>query len=261
MSTKESTFDQDLREIEEDIGKPKVEDFTQYQLNVRRNLILFSFLSIIYKLFDLKIQHNGSFLGITINDLKSDHIEVIFFCIIFYHLFHFAWIVLEHFWYLRIRITGSFNLEHVTVGKFSNKYADYPSDPRQSNLYYWWLEHKKKIEEGGEFEDSFDKIRALLETVDFANAKKGNPDFARMVHQINEKLDEIKKFISDSKRVLSDKRIEFSLNRFDKWFSSYRRMQILRLFLLEIIFPFLLSFPAVYILWPASKSFLCGNFM
>ena len=106
----------DKKEIE---GKLIIDDLSENAHRVRRNLLIFSFVAIFYKLSGASISENGvSFYGINFQHIDENFISIGISLIVFYHLFHFLLIAIAHWQYLRIRVTKS-DVKFLTAARFA----------------------------------------------------------------------------------------------------------------------------------------------
>ncbi len=194
---------------DEILGSPKFEGFSENALRIRRNLILFTALLFFVEFYQLKIS-SGSFIGMKIDNLDSIVIREILLILTLYSLIHFIFETLDCFFWLRIRVTGTFNF--IKAGNWGDPVKDNPDNKNQSSLYRWFYETKNQVssildrmENGENLEVSQNSLKTVIK-----------PEYI-------------------------DDRLTVSLNRFDKWFWSYNRYQILKLLVMDWFMPILVS--------------------
>ena len=198
-----------ISKIEKVLKEPVFIQFTDETINIRRNLIITSFVTLIYKLSDLITTFTP--LGITIdkNSSSSNDLDTIFCCIVVYHFIHFFWQSWDTLKESAIRATGT-RLFHITTGEFADNRADYTNNPRQSSLLNWFL--------------------GLLNTLDYniKDIKKINYEKASSA-EISLELQNVNNNISNLyKLLIEEKNIDIRLKRFEKYFTIFSLSQILR---------------------------------
>jgi hypothetical protein len=141
----------------------------------------------------------------------------------------------------RIHLTGT-RLNFKTKSDWGSAHADYPDDPKQSNLYKWWQEQTINIGSLAETVNVLEETASELR----AATSKPLPGLDReLLTRIETKLIEdaasLKRKLERFKKILESKRPEVSLERFDRWFSNFKTSQLIRLFLFELGLPCLLG--------------------
>lgn len=247
------------QKIDELLGKPIFADLPEETLKTRRNLIVFSSLGLGIVVHDLSI-NGGNFSGLGITGLTNDVVLSSLFFVTLYLLIHFWFQVFDYFGEWRLRITGS-KVEHITTGRFAAEELDYPNDPRQSTLYNWWKERKSLelnpdyvIERSQNLTNNLHELRAKME-----QKKDDDTDFTKESGLLLKYINEFEKFIRDLKnspqetnKILNNRRLERSLQRFDKCFFQFQFSQLARLYLLEVGVPILLGLWTVWFTSPYS---------
>jgi hypothetical protein len=228
----------DKKEIE---GKLIIDDLTDNAHRVRRNLLIFSFVAIFYKLSGAAIDKNGvSFYGINFNHIDENFISIGIFLIVFYHLFHFLVIVIGHWQYLRIRVTKS-DVKFLTAAFFSAECDDHPSNPKDSSLYAWYSENISRL--NNEFDNSHQKIEELL-AIYKKEMIKQQASFSEV-----QKCSAYLSGIDSTLKNLVAPRIFSSLGRFDKSLKCYRAVELFRWILIEILIPLIAGIVALGLLY------------
>jgi len=187
-------------------------------------------------------------MGVGITGLSTRLVSVGLLLVLVYLLIHFIWLIVDYLGVWRLHLTGT-RLHHVTVGKFAGEGADYPDDPAQSNLYYWWGEEAQRI---GNLRSIVSGISACADALKAAAEQyeplQGGLDtqfFSRNANQLQEGVVKLNGSLSACKSALDSSRIPISLERFDVWFNLFKRSQVLRLWLADILLPILLTLTAL----------------
>jgi hypothetical protein len=227
------------------LRKPFIDQLDDNTLKIRRNLLLIASLAIFLNHFGLSISEGSvSVLGTKIDHLSNQAIRVGLLVSLGYHLVHFTWIVWEHLFEWRVRLTGT-KLERITAGTFASEAGDYPSDPRQSTLYHWWSGQAQKI---GNLREIIPEVRVDLKALQgfvSANGDPNNPtnvgNITRSLVSVEGALNRFEAHLKEVSGTLSSLRIPESLKRFDRWFFFVVKAQNLRFVILEISLPFLIG--------------------
>lgn len=241
------------KEVEEALGKPIFDEFPEQMVRIRRNLMIFAFLVIAYKINGLEVSSQISTLGFRFEGLTNRGVDLTMFCLVLYHLIHFFWSSLTHLQQWRLRVTGT-KLAHRTTAKFASEYGDYPDDPRQSTLYTWWHEKARQIRNIGRDAEALkseissweNKISQLSDPTVKANLNSISTRLSR----IEEIANDLKRAVDASTKVLDSKRIPVSLKRYDTWFMLFQWNQLLRWFLIEWLAPIGIGIWACWLSWP-----------
>lgn len=228
--------------LEEPILKPISDNF----LRIRRNLLVISLVGILYGMGTFTID-GLSVSGIKLNCGSHKTIEIIGFLVILYQFMHFIFEAWEHYLYWRLRITGT-KLAHVTTGKFAHEEGDYPNDPQQSTLYSWWVAQRKNLKGWQDIEkdtgDIFTKLGVFMSSLDTNNVRN---EVVGLSNKVSGLINELTKITN----ILSSHRVGASLEKFDKWFWNFQKLQLLKWAVLELILPFIMGLLALYFMFPS----------
>lgn len=232
--------DDKINAVEKVLGKPVSGDLPDNALIVRRNLLVFGFISVVIVLGGIRLDPGSSVLGFKFIGVSDNLVQKALLATNIYLLAHFAWYSIEGFLEWRLRVTGT-KLAFLTGARFGSEHADYPDDPRQSTLYTWWLDNARRI---GNFRVTADeisgKIDALKEEVNSIKREENNPNLHGISNLFNETKNVIEKLrgqIETTEKVLLSERISCSLRRFDGWFRLFLKIQNLRWLLIDILMP------------------------
>ncbi|MBA1149172.1 hypothetical protein H0Z60_19170 [Ectothiorhodospiraceae bacterium WFHF3C12] len=239
-------YDADLDKVRKTLGEPLLPEFSDYMRRIRTSLVIVSLVSIGAVLGQLEIDPSSSVFGLRFNGLTDDLVKKALFVAELYLLIHFMWGSLDSWLEWTTRLTGT-RLSHVTVGTFGGDQGDYPSDPRQSTLYNWWVNEAKQI---GNLQAPLNRICDDLATWErrvgesFLDSDLNRRNAVDSIRKTNEKIDELKTKVIQVERTIASKRIPVSLERFDNRFKLMLRSQNLRWFFLELGFPLVLGVAA-----------------
>ncbi|MBI4684094.1 MAG: hypothetical protein HY755_02730 [Nitrospirae bacterium] len=130
----------------------------------------------------------------------------------------------------------------MTTAKLASEHGDYPNDPRQSTLYYWWSRQATKIGNLGNklitIENNLklweEKLKEIMSSRgDSLNIANGCSEISATRADINQ----LKNAVENAQKTVSSVRIAGSLKRFDSWFHYFLRSQNLRWFAFELALP------------------------
>ena len=222
--------------VQRTLGEPVFIYFTQETIHSRRNLILLSFIALIYSCSGAEI---GDFhpLGIQFREFDATYIDLFFIGAVIYSLVHFLWLSLDALQEWRIRLTGT-KTAFITVARPADKRGDYPSDPRQSSLMTWWTTQAEDI---SDFEPLATTLEENLKAPqDLTSEKQLSSD------SLQKQAIDLKSAIDKLIETLQSERIPESLGRFERWYKMFSYSQLLRFVLLGWGFPVLLG---IWALW------------
>lgn len=228
----------------EALGSPVLASFPEELRLTKRNLLFVSAVVFFVKMSGMKIgQENVSLLGLSFSNPGQIWLDVMLLGTIVYLFVQFIWQTGDYAMQTRLRITGT-KLSWVTVGKSAYNGADYPEDPQQSTLYYWWREEARKI---GNLREATDQAHNAAKAV-LQVAKPLYPIpvehltiILRPVNDLTQAVLGLKEQLNTAEKALSSERIPISLERFDRWFWGFKKSQIWRTLFLDIALPTLMA--------------------
>lgn len=237
-------------EISRVLGEPVGFDISEAASKLRRNLILVSVVVLVLVLGEIEAGSDFSILGVKLTGVTPFKLMVGLSIVLAYTFVHFIWYCYELYSAWAIRVTGT-KLAFVTGGKLGATGADYPDDPKQSTLYTWWIQESQSIPAYSDLVDRVDEsIRQFsdhveqLELRDKTSAGSVSSSIQGMVRT----LEKVKGALESSKSVLTNTRMPESLSRFDERFRLLLKSQNLRVLVVEVGLPILLSLAAAYYL-------------
>lgn len=202
--------------VEKILKEPIFIGLDEKAIKTRNSLIGFSTFALFYTLGNLSIVSTKgySFFGLSLSGVTDEKVKLFLLLTVSYFLIHFVWSSWDTFWEWKLRITGT-NASFITTATMDMDEVDNINHPRQCTLSGWWLKQKKRFEA-------------------IENNPKLSPEKA---------LESTFKALNDE--LSNKKRLQCSLERFEKRFFSFQKSQHIRWFIFEFLFPLLLGSSAV----------------
>jgi hypothetical protein len=220
-----------MEDLAKTLGDPIVGELSDQAQNARRNLVTISSVVCLFsvsnfdpskiKIFDMPLE------GMTV-----ETVSLLFALAVIYQLCHFGWLAFDAIGLLRIHITGT-RLAHVTGAKYVSQDADYPDNPKSSNLYWWWQEKASFL---GNWKSTAAEIARIVKVIEEKNFDLKNVPNVE-VSTLKTRSEEMASLFLRLEGAILSERTKESLRRFDEWFSMVKTSQLLRLFVLEIGMP------------------------
>ncbi len=251
---REKMEEKKVKAVKKVLGEPVAPELQNNAWNIRTNLIIAAVIVIAIVLADLRIDPESTVLGLKFSGGFSDNVlRTGLLLIVVYLSIHFLWTAVDSFLEWRLRITGT-RLSFITTGRLSSEHGDYPNDPRQSTLYYWWISQAERI---GNFSPKLEELKKQLQSLESDLRDKYNSgadamnivNACRSLHEGIENIAALRRSIEEAQKTLSATRIPVSLERFNKWFEFFLRSQNLRWLIIDIFVPLFLSVYAILLLW------------
>ncbi|VWX32815.1 conserved membrane hypothetical protein [Limnobacter sp. 130] len=234
-------------EVEEVLGAPINPELSEYAQKLRRNLLTFSAVYVFCWLTGVKLDPTSAFFGIKLIGLNEQQFSIGTMIINAYLLIHFGWYAWEAVMEWRIRLTGT-KVAFQTGSTFGSEAADYPGEPRQSNLYFWWVGTEKRLQRTKSAVDDFQvRLKAIENELVEQNEHSPTVDrsgLIRNIGQVPSGLAEIRAHFDAIDRALNIGRVQESLKRFDGWFKLMLKSQNLRTISVDIALPLLTGIAA-----------------
>lgn len=237
--------------VEAALKSPVAAGLSEQAEKVRRNLLVFSLVSVAGVLWDVGLKTDASIFGFTFDGLTPDKVLAGLALVTGFSLIHFIWLSWDSFLEWRLRITGT-RLAFVTIGRSSSEDADYPDDPRQSTLHYWWAERARIT---GDMSGKLSALQPqLADIVDRINAIQTDHipylvGIQGSISGLTHIVGTLQNDLAALSTTFSSQRTPVSLKRFDDWFSLFLRSQNLRWLLLDVGMPLLLASYAMVLLF------------
>lgn len=234
-------------EVEEVLGAPINPELSEYAQKLRRNLLAFGAVYVFCWLTGVKLDTTSPFFGIKLIGLNELQFSIGTMIINAYLLIHFGWYAWEAVLEWRVRLTGT-RLAHRTGARMGSAAGDYPDDPRQSTLYYWWIELAKQL---GRKLNAVDTVESRLAKVEEEVKEINDPSFSATRNSFTSSMSqmvsgfaELRSYHRNIIDALNTQRVEASLRRFDSWFALMLKSQNLRMILIDISLPLLIGIAA-----------------
>lgn len=236
---------------EEDKDKITIDDLNENQYRVRRNLLIFSTIGVFYKIYSDKyeIKIKQIFGIIEFKDpLNPDILEIDLFFLILYFFIHWTLIVWQHLKFMRIRVTQN-DGGRVEPGEFGdeNFEKDYPKNPTESNLHYWFNRHFKSLNL-----DSREILKYKKELLEELEKIQKNVPFLSWDSPLYINIENIKlileKIENEDSRIHNQERLKKSIKNFDNWFNCYNKIELARFIIIIHSFPLFLGLLSIFFL-------------
>lgn len=237
--------------VEKVLGHPVAAELTAEAVKVRRNLLVVSVASIGGVIGNVHVDPSSTIFGLKFSGLTNELISKGMFYLTIYFLVHFIWYVIDGFSEWRIRLTGT-RAGFITIARLASEEGDYPSEPRQSSLYNWWLDGARTINQTAQI---VERIGISLQAweVRVTNAMQGTNELNKRsaidsVHRISSDIARLRSTIAQIEKTLTSARIPVSLRRFDSWFLFFLKSQNIRWLIIDAGSPLALGLTALLML-------------
>lgn len=220
-------------ELEKIWGEPVIDDFSESAYRAKRNLIVFSFLTLFCSLGGVTITGVAVIMFDVATSKKLVHEQILkaLLIIVSYNLIHFSWIAAEHVKRNKIRLGGRFSKNLITTGIGHSDMSE------EWNLYIWWQKRFKNFDD--QFRNAKNRIGELLKSCNDQAVKNHAGAYVKQVQHAESFLNGMNLALE---RLLE---LEVPLNRYEKGYKSYFFVQRWRWFLLELGFPIILGVFAI----------------
>lgn len=236
MASQLSNNKNDYTEKQRIMREPFMEEFPDHLQKLRRNLLVMGSASIVYKISEATLTANGSLLGVSYENLKSQALEWVLIAVLVYLLIHFGWAAVEHFHKWQLRHTG---IEDQKID-YNGGDTPYPEDISQYTLYNWWLEENTHIQARiSKFKQVDEELRKILEILK-DQTNEGPSGFTQStIHEIDAIKEKIEAWLkeSDQRFLSAQSELVETLKRFDTKFWRYQKSRVLRFFIIEYGLP------------------------
>lgn len=230
-----------VQEVKKVLGEPFGCEFKDSVLEIRRNLLISSIITISVFIGGLHIDPGSTIFGLKFTGLNDNLVKIGLSLATIYFVIHFLWCSVDSILEWRTRLTGT-KVAFVTTARLGSEDADYPSDPRQSTLYNWWCDQANKI---SNISNTMNKIEHEVNEWDSTLKKKYNEDAnainmgnaCSILNQATQSINSLKKSVDSVDETLKSNRIPASLERFDNWFKICLKSYNLRWLFIEFLLP------------------------
>ena len=229
------------------LGNPVGFENSESGAKIKRNLIIISVVVIALVLGEITASDRVSLFGVSLEGVTPEKLMTGLGIFLGYNFIHYSWCCYDLFGEWQLRVTGT-RTAYVTAATFGSDGVDYPSEPRQSTLYNWWIRERLRIIYVAQQIERAEKLQEFLDkTSQEALFIEGCQNFPHV--DFSEEIKALKMDVDSVKRRLNEPRISVSLKRFDNRFQILLRSQNLRVFVTELLFPNLLAAYAFLLLY------------
>ncbi|KEY88738.1 hypothetical protein PC358_06295 [Pseudomonas capeferrum] len=187
-----------------------------------------------------------SILGVKLTGVTPFKLMVGLSIVLIYSLIHFIWYCYELYSEWSVRVTGT-KLAFVTGAKLGATGADYPDDPKQSTLYTWWIQEARSMTAYSDLlnrvGESVQQFSVHVEQLQQRDMTVGG-SVSSSIQGMNNTLEQIRRSLDSTESTITNTRVPESLARFDRRFSLLLKSQNLRMLVVEVGIPIILSLAA-----------------
>ncbi|MCD8551138.1 MAG: hypothetical protein LRY75_21890 [Shewanella xiamenensis] len=239
--------------VQKILSEPVLVAFPENVIKVRNHLMILCFVSLFLTLGGIGIDPSSTFFGLKFKNLDDELIFYGLVILLVYQLIQFIWYSYDALQEWELRTTG-------TKGAFSpvndmnldeRIHPDFPSDPRNSTLYYWWKTQTKYIANieplFNEAKEKMDELeKRVHEATDRNSFSRETINISNQVQPLKESWAEISSSLKAIKETLSSDQIPESLGTFERRFKFFLVSQNLRWILIEYTAPIILALVSLY---------------
>lgn len=201
-----------------------------------------SLVSLFAVLGNVHVDPTSTVLGLKLLGLNAELINIGTFVITLYLLIHFAWYAWDAFLEWRLRVTGT-RVAFKTIAILASEDGDYPDDPRQSTLYYWWINQAKSMRS---VPSAVADLRRFIEeaSLEMQRAITATPydgEILRRIEILRSSADKVESSMRATETIVASHRVPVSLERFDSWFKLFLQSQHLRWAVIDVGIPMALA--------------------
>ncbi|UEB93480.1 hypothetical protein LIS66_13795 [Pseudomonas sp. HN2] len=233
-------------EISKILGEPVGFDISETASKLRRNLLLVSLVVIVLIVGEIQPGADISLFGVKLTGVTPLKLMIGLTVLLFYNFVHYLWYCYELYSEWTIRITGT-RLAFVTGGRYGAVGADYPDNPKQSTLYTWWLQESRSMvayeKLVSKVDESVSAIERHIDGLQRADMTVAG-SISISIQSLAKNILQVRQALEATESVITNNRVPESLGRFDNRFRLLLKSQNLRVLLIEVGIPVLLSFVA-----------------
>lgn len=232
--------DANIEAVQTVLGEPVATGLSDRAWKVRTQLMAVSVVAIGLIALHLHVDRQATVFGFSLSGLTDRMVRLGLAVWIVYLVVHFVWMAWESFAEWRLRLTGT-RVAPVTVAIAASEEQDYPTDPRQSTLANWWREQARRIGNLTELVGSLERRVAAQEAaIREACAGKEPLNVANAtapLNQITHSAQQLRHAIEQTAKTLGSLRIPASLERFDRAYLHFLKVQNVRWLVLDVLLP------------------------
>jgi hypothetical protein len=222
---------------------PFIVDFPDYIERIRRNLIVFGFISTVLVLSGMELKAEGSILGLSYKGLDPMVLYVCLCIATAYHLIHFTLAAWSYVMKWRLQLSGF--KQRITEGSFTEN-KEYSIE--EVTLYTWWVKHSEVFQKHREW---FAEAKTTIENdheeiIAFCKQDPNENRFSNIegkLFNIEGRLGHLSTpgSATDAPPEFNEGDLDERLKRFDNWFWGFQKVDAARWFLTELGVPFLIG--------------------
>jgi hypothetical protein len=245
--------DKNIKGVQKVLSEPIFIAFPENVKKVRNHLMILCFVSLFLTLGGIGIDPSSTFFGLKFKNLDDELIFNGLIVLLIYQLIQFVWYSYDTLQEWELRTTGV-NGAFSPVNEMNldeNIHPDFPTDARNSTLYYWWKTQTKYI---GNLEPLFSDAKEKMdelekrvhEATDRDSLSRDTMNISIHVMPLKESWAEVSSSLKAIKETLSSDQIPRSLNTFDRRFRFFLASQNIRWILIEYTAPIVLASVSLY---------------
>ncbi len=230
------------------LGEPYPLQLSEYEERVRRNLLLYSVVSIsACMLGAVSVNEPVLFGVIKLPRFSSEVIYAGLLMLVFYELLNYGLMLWNSFSYWRVRLTGSrLRPSRSTGGPWSTggeEFEDVDGEEKNSTIYIWMFERAYSAES---ILNALNERSIQLDEICVSLKRQQDMEgcLGRLEVQVKMMNDSLKAIDN----ILSSARLSESFNRYDRWFYYMIKTQSVRWLVLDCAIPLLLGLIAFSLL-------------
>ncbi|WP_147452830.1 hypothetical protein [Cupriavidus plantarum] len=168
------------------------------------------------------------------------------FVITLYLFVHFTWYAWEAFAEWRLRLTGT-KVAFKTTAILASEDGDYPDEPRQSTLHYWWVTQARAISGVPAAVEELRNLIGEVRTHIQAAPREGPYDgeTLRRMGSVENVIGKLEKNMRAFEDVVNSNRVPVSLERFEAWHKLFVESQSIRWLVIDVGIPWILGLSAL----------------
>jgi hypothetical protein len=243
--------DRTVEAVQKVLGEPVAAGLSDRAWKVRTQLMAVSVVAIGLVGLGLHVNRDATVFGFSLSGLTDELVRRALVIWTAYLVVHFVWMAWESFAEWRLRLTGT-RVVTVTVGIFGGEDSDYPNDPRQSTLANWWRGEAMRIGNLTQLLSGVEPRMTALEATIREACADGNAinvaNATMPLGEIRSTVQQARQSIDQTVKTLSSLRIPASLDRFDRAYVHFLKVQNVRWLLLDVLLPLGVGTVALYFL-------------
>jgi len=245
--------DKNTKGVQKVLSEPIFIGFSDSVKKVRNHLMILCFVSLFLTLGGIGIDPSSTFFGLKFKNLDDNLIFTGLIILLTYQLIQFVWYSYDALQEWELRTTGTNGaFPPVDESNLDEKvHPDFPTEARNSTLYYWWKTQAKYIDNLkpllNEAKEKMDELeKRVHEATDRDSLSRDTLNISSHVMPLKKSWKEVSSSLTAIKETLASDQIPKSLNTFDRRFRFFLVSQNIRWILIEYIAPIVLASVSLY---------------